>query len=80
MTVLPRVHPTRCRTAVQGISGNSCNSNRICGSTTSTMEPASLRTYGQHRVKALQVFWPSEQGLFPEDDGWDLAEVQPVLA
>jgi hypothetical protein len=45
MTVLPRVHPTRCRTAVQGISGNSCNSNRICGSTTSTMEPASLRTY-----------------------------------
>jgi Domain of unknown function (DUF4262) len=36
--------------------------------------------YGRHRVKALQVFWPSEQGLFPEDDGWDLAEVQPVLA
>ncbi|HZM74740.1 MAG TPA: DUF4262 domain-containing protein [Candidatus Limnocylindrales bacterium] len=36
--------------------------------------------YGQHRVKALQVFWPSEHGLFPKDSGWDLGEIQPVLA
>jgi len=36
--------------------------------------------YGQHRVKALQVFWPSEHGLFPHDSGWDRYEIQPVLA
>lgn len=36
--------------------------------------------YDRHRIKALQVIWPSKEGLFPEDDGWDLAEVQPVLA
>jgi len=36
--------------------------------------------YGPHRVKALQVFWPCERGQFPVDGGWDLGEVQPVLA
>lgn len=36
--------------------------------------------YGQHKVEALQVFWPSERGLFLEDSGWDLREIQPALA
>jgi hypothetical protein len=35
--------------------------------------------YDRHRVKALQVIWPSKDGLFPTDEGWDLAEVQPTL-
>jgi hypothetical protein len=36
--------------------------------------------YGQHRVSALQVFWPSEHGGFPGESEWDLGEIQPVLA
>ena len=42
-TVLPRVHPTRSMITVVGMSGNSANNARICGSTASTIEPFAAR-------------------------------------
>ncbi|MEV0269785.1 DUF4262 domain-containing protein [Hamadaea sp. NPDC050747] len=36
--------------------------------------------YDRHRIRALQVIWPSKEGRFPQDPGWDLQKVQPVLA
>jgi hypothetical protein len=42
-TVLPRVHPTRSMTTVEGISGNSASNALICGSTASTIDPRAAR-------------------------------------
>lgn len=35
--------------------------------------------YDRHRISALQVIWPSKEGLFPGDEGWNLTRSQPTL-
>ena len=39
------------------------------------------RMFGQHRVRAVQLLWPSDDGIYPDDAAWPLVlhGPQPLL-